>query len=161
VDREEFEEFLWDWTQRYMRLRKKVTRPFLKYADYTGARQGWTMFAGPRMRTGRYIVDVEENGVFRTVFRTHDSSATWNRGQFEHNRVRKLLAKLTSSPKLPAYGELSRWIAKRVGEDFPKATRCRVTLNTWKTLSPSQHRAGVKPAPVRTRLHTFKLEEFR
>ncbi len=161
VDREEFEEFLWEWTQRYVRIRKKITKPFLKYADYTGTRQGWTMFSGPRRRTGRYVVEVEQDGVFRSVFRTQDSSATWNRSQFEHNRLRKLMAKLTTHPQLPAYAQFSRWVAKRVAEDFPEATRCKITLDTWKTLSPGQHRHGVKPDAKRTRSQMFTLEVFR
>jgi hypothetical protein len=161
VDKKEFEVFLWDWTQRYVRLRKSVTRPFLKYADYAGARQGWTMFSGPRRRTGRYEVEVEEDGVFRRVFRTQDSSATWNRSQFEHNRLRKLMAKLSTHPQLPAYSKFSRWVAKRVAEDFPSATRCKITLDTWKTLSPEQNRAGVEPDVARTRSQIFTLEAFR
>lgn len=161
VDRDEFEVFLWDWTQRYVRLRKSVTHPFLIYADYTGARQGWTMFSGPRRRTGRYEIQVEELGVFRSVFRTQDSTATWNRSQFEHNRLRKLMAKLTTHPQIPAYAQFSRWVAKRVAEDFPNATRCKVTLDTWKTLSPQQHRDGVEPDVARTRSQMFTLEVFR
>tara|TARA_R110002096_G_scaffold436061_1_gene666624 strand:+ start:8424 stop:9071 length:648 start_codon:yes stop_codon:yes gene_type:complete len=161
VDGEEFEEVLWDWTQRYIRIRKKVTHPFLKYADYTGTRQGWTMFSGPRRRTGRYTVEVEVGGEFRTLFRTQDSSATWNRWQFEHNRVRKLMAKLTTHPKDRAYAELTRWIAKRVAEDFPQATRCKISLETWKTLAPEQHRAGDKPVSEPTRSQMFTLEDLR
>lgn len=161
VDREEFEEVLWDWTQHYVRIRKKVAYPFLKYADYVGARQGWTMFSGPRRRTGHYIVEVEVDGAFRTIFKTQDGSATWNRSQFEHNRVRKLMAKLTTDPKDRAYAELTRWIAKRVAEDFPDATRCKISLETWKTLGPEQHRAGVEPVPEPTRSQMFSLEELR
>lgn len=161
VEPKRLDAFVWKWTQRYVALRKSVSRPFLKLVDYTGTRQGWTMFSGPRRRTGRYDVEVEVDGEYQSVFRTQDGAATWNRRQFEHNRLRKLMAKLTSHPQLPAYSEFTRWVAGRVAEDFPRATRCKVTLYTWKTLDPAEHRAGEIPFETRSRSQMFSLEDLR
>ncbi len=161
VEPKAFDAFLWRWTQRYVRGRRWLTRPFLKYADYVGARQGWTMFSGPRRNSGRYEVEVEIDRTFVSVFRTQDSRATWNRRQFEHNRLRKLLAKLTTHPQLPAYNELTKWIARRAAEDFPEATRCKISLYTWPMLSPEELRSGKKRKETRTRSQIFDLEAMR
>jgi hypothetical protein len=161
VDKENFEAFLWRNTQRYVKARQWVARPFLRYADYTGTRQGWTMFATPRLVTGRFEVEVEIDGQWQLVFRPLDSDADWNQWQFEHNRIRKLLGRLATKPHQVAYNELTNWIAGKLADDFPTATKAKITLMTWKTLAPEQVRAGEKPVERRTQYQEFTLEDFR
>jgi hypothetical protein len=161
VDKNEFESFLWSTSQRYLRARKWIARPFLRYADYTGTRQGWTMFANPRLVTGRFEVEIEVAGEWHLVFRPRDSDADWNRWQFDHNRVRKLLGRLATRPHQPAYNEFTRWVATQLAEDFPDATRAKITLVTWKTLPPDKVRDGEKPDEKRTQYQEFALEDLR
>ena len=56
VDKDAFQSFLWDTSQRYLSVRKRLIRPFYVYADYTGSRQGWTMFANPRTKSARFEI---------------------------------------------------------------------------------------------------------
>jgi hypothetical protein len=161
VGKEEFESFLWRNTQRYVKARRWFSRPFLKYADYSGTRQGWTMFASPRLTTARFEVEVEIAGQWQLVFRPHDDEADWNRWQFDHNRVRKLLGRLAVRPHQSAYKEFTKWVARSLARDFPSATRAKVTLITWQTLPPEQVRDGVAPIEHRTRYQEFSLEDLR
>ncbi len=161
VDKEDFEAFLWRNTQRYLKARKWLARPFLRYADYTGTRQGWTMFANPRLVTGRFEIEVEIEGQWQLVFRPLDSEADWNQWQFEHNRVRKLMGRLATKPHQIAYNEFTKWTARQLADDFPEATRAKITLMTWKTLDPEKVRAGEKPVERRTQYQEFTLEDFR
>lgn len=161
VDKEEFESFLWRNTQRYVKTRAWIARPFLRYADYSGSRQGWTMFANPRLVTGRFEVEVEIEGEWQLVWRAHDADADWNHWQFEHNRVRKLMGRLTTNPHQVAYNEFTNWIVRKVAGDFPEATRAKIALMTWKSLEPAQVRAGEKRVERRTQYQEFTLEDFR
>jgi hypothetical protein len=111
--------------------------------------------------TGRFELEVEIAGEWQLVFRPRDSEADWNRWQFDHNRVRKLLGRLAVKPHQRAYNELTNWMARALARDFPSATRARITLMTWKTLSPEQVRAGDEPVESRTQYQEFTLEDFR
>lgn len=161
VEKEEFESFLWNTSQKYLKIRRWISRPFLRYADYAGTRQGWTMFTNPRLVTGRFEVEVEIDGVWELVFRPRDSEADWNRWQFDHNRVRKLMGRLATKPHQRAYNEFTNWVAAKVAADFPQATRAKITLLTWKTLPPDAIRDGKKPQENRTQYQEFSLEKFR
>lgn len=161
VDKEDFESFLWDLSQSYIAVRKRVVRPFLKYADYTGTRQGWSMFAHPRQRTGRFEIYIQVSDDWQLVYTSHSDKADWNQWQFEHNRVRKLAGRLASNPHQPAYTEMTRWIARQLAEDFPTATRAKISMMTWKSLGPEAVRAGKKPEVARTRNQEFDLEALR
>ena len=161
VEKEEFETFLWNTTQKYIAARRWISRPFLRFADYSGGRQGWTMFANPRRTTGRFEIEVEIDGEWELVFRPRDSEADWNRWQFDHNRVRKLMGRLASKPHQPAYNEFTYWVARKLAVDFPKATRAKITLLTWKTLEPSAVRDGENPKENRTQYQEFSLEKLR
>ena len=161
VDKVNFESFLWNTTQKYLAARRWISRPFLRYADYTGTRQGWTMFATPRLVTGRFEIEVEVDGKWELVFRPRSSEADWNRWQFDHNRIRKLMGRLASKPHQAAYNEFTSWVAKELAADFPRATRAKVTLLTWKTLGPEAIRDGKEPVESRTQYQEFTLEKYR
>lgn len=161
VEPEALDRFLWKWSQRYARTLRWVGRPFLKYSDYVGARQHWTMFSSPRRRTGRHEIEIEVDGEYRLIYRTKSDSADWNRWAFEHNRMRKLLAKLTSQPQLKAYDEFAVWVAKQVARDFPEANHCRVSLYTWALQEPGDVRNGVRPKISKARSQLYSLEKYR
>lgn len=161
VEHERFEEFLWDVSQAYIGVRKRLIRPFYRLADYTGARQGWSMFAHPRVMTGRLDVYILLDEEWHRIRTPHSSDEDWMRWQFDHNRVRKLLGRLATRPHQPAYNEMTTWIARRVAEDFPEVTRAKVSLITWKSLEPSALRAGDKVVETLTRNQEFDLEALR
>ena len=160
VDKEDFESFLWSVSTRYVAMRKAVIRPFAKYADYTGARQGWAMFASPRMNGGRFDVYVQERGEWRLIYST-GTDADWRVHQFTHNRIRKLIGRLTNNPQQGAYNEMSNWMARMVAKDFPDATRAKVQFFRWKSLSAARIRAGELPKPALVRSQEFALEGLR
>jgi hypothetical protein len=161
LDKEEFESFLWDTAQIYLQARKRVISPFAKYADYAGTRQGWTMFANPRRSSARLEISVEVGGAWQLVFRPHSSEHDWNRWQFDHNRIRKLLGRLATQPHQIAYTELTRWLARKLAKDFPGATRAKIVLIHWKLQEPEAVRRGARAKESVAKYQEFDLEALR
>ena len=161
MPKEELQTFLWDLSQSYVKTRRRLVWPFLIYADYSGARQGWTMFANPRRTTGRFDIEIETEGQWHAVYNRRSDALDWKQWQFEHNRVRKLIGRLINRPHQPAYNEFSRWIARSLAAEFPRATRARIRLITWKTLGPAERRAGEAVKESLIRDQEYSLGELR
>jgi hypothetical protein len=119
------------------------------------------MFASPRLSPAVIEVYVrEDDGSWRLIFTPH-SDADWMRWQFDHNRVRKLLGRVASSPHNPAFVELARWIARQVARDFPSRHEARVSLVHWDSLPPEGVRAGDEPKRTLVRDPHYDLEKLR
>lgn len=161
VDKDTFQSFLWELSQHYLSVRNKVIRPFYVYADYTGSRQGWTMFANPRATSARFEIAVEIDGKWQLVFKPHSSKYDWNRWQFDHNRVRKLLGRVASNPHQGVYNELTRWLARQLAADFPRATRAKISMISWTLQKPEDVRAGLARDEGLAQYQEFNLQDLR
>ncbi len=143
VSNSEFEAWLWDFAHDYLEVRDQIAAPFSLYAHYTGALQGWSMFANPQTEPAWLVVDVrDEGGDFRTVYRERSDSEEWMRRQLDFNRVRKLEGRLGRGAYDDYYRGLVDWLARHAATDFPEATQLRARVERRHTLPPSDNADG-------------------
>lgn len=161
VDKERFQSFLWRVSQHYLAIRKDLVKPFYVYADYTGARQAWTMFATPRSVSARLEISLEIDGEWRLVYEPHHGDHDWNQWQFEHNRIRKMSGRIASSPRDGVYKEFTNWLARRLAEDFPQVRRAKISLIRWPLQPPQDVRAGRARKEQLVQNQEYELEELR
>lgn len=134
----EFEAWLWDFAQSYLRVRDQVAAPFARYASYTGAFQGWSMFANPQTEPAWLVVEVREAGAWRVVYRERSDEHDWMSHQLDHNRVRKLQGRLARGAYEDHYLGLAQWLARHAAADFPEATALRTRVERRRTLEPGE-----------------------
>ncbi|MBW2464595.1 MAG: hypothetical protein JRH11_23310 [Deltaproteobacteria bacterium] len=132
----EFERALWDFAGAYLEARALVIRPFERYAHYSGAIQGWSMFASPQTEPVWLTIDVLEGEQYRTVYRERSSEHAWMRRVLDHNRVRKLEGRLGRGAYDDHYRGLIEWLAVRAARDFPGAARLRARVERRRTPAP-------------------------
>lgn len=132
----EFERALWDLAGTYLELRAAVVTPFELYARYSGALQGWSMFASPQTEPVWLTLEVGDEAGYRTVYRERSADRAWMRRQLDHNRVRKLEGRLGRGAYDDQYHGLVRWLAVRAARDFPEAARLRARVERRRTPSP-------------------------
>jgi hypothetical protein len=136
VTQPEFEAWLWDLAGTYLEARAHVAWPFDLYARYTGAIQGWSMFANPQTEPGWLLIDVQEDGAWRTVYRERSATEAWMRRQMDHNRLRKLEGRFGRGAYDAHYDGLVRWLARHAATDFPEATHLRARVERRRTPDP-------------------------
>ncbi len=136
VSQSEFEAWLWDFTQGYLEVRNRIAAPFALYSHYTGALQGWSMFANPQTEPAWLTVEIRQGDELRTVYRERSSAEDWMRWQLDHNRVRKLQGRLGRGAYDDHYRGLVEWLARRAAIDFPEATHLRARVERRRTPEP-------------------------
>jgi hypothetical protein len=129
---------------RYEGAHRVITAPFTGYAQVTGARQGWIMFAVPQKHPVELHVDVYEGGAWRPVYRPHSEHDFWG-PQLRNHRLRKQQGSFGRTFDRGTYDGLVRVLARDAARAFPDATVVRVQLFRYSTLSPSALRAGEVP----------------
>lgn len=149
IDEHGLERALWSAGDAYLRVQQPVAAPFEVYAELTGSRQGWTMFASPQRHPAELHVDVEQGGRWQPLYRPHSDAHAWNRDQFEHNRFRKFLGRFARGFRRQHYDEAARWVAAKAAREHPEASRVRVRLWRYGTLPPDRVRAGQRPSDGR------------
>jgi hypothetical protein len=153
---------LWSAGDAYVTVQRPLAAPFEVYADITGSRQGWSMFASPQRHPAELHVDVEEGGRWRPLYRPHSDEHAWNREQLEHNRFRKFLGRFARGFHQRHYDEAARWVARKVVREHPQASRVRVRLWRYATLPPERVRAGEAPSDGRyEHERVFEVEALR
>jgi hypothetical protein len=161
MDNSEVEDLLWGITSTYLKVRDVLVSPFARYSICCGTGQGWRMFATPQRKPGQLTIEIEEDGVFRTIYRSRDSEHDWRRHQFDHNRVRKGIGRIYRPSGGNLYNEFAEWFALRAAEDFPKATRARFRQHVGRSLPPAEMKAGKRPTIEIANERVFDLEELR
>jgi hypothetical protein len=137
VSQPEFEAWLWDLSHSYLEVRDRIAAPFGLYAQYTGALQGWSMFANPQTEPAWLTIDVRgADPEWRTVYRERSESEAWMRRQLDHNRVRKLEGRFGRGAYDDFYRGLVEWLARRAAADFPEATHLRARVERRRTSEP-------------------------
>lgn len=150
IDERGLERVLWSAGDAYLRVQAPLAAPFQAYAELTGSRQGWSMFASPQRHPAELHVDVEQDGRWVPIYRPQSDAHAWNRDQFEHNRFRKFLGRFARGFHRRHYDEAARWVATKAAREHPAATRVRVSLWRYSTLPPERVRAGEAPDDGRT-----------
>jgi hypothetical protein len=137
VSQTEFEAWLWDLAHGYLEVRDQIAAPFGLYAQYSGAIQGWSMFANPQTEPAWLTIDVQgADGAYRTVYRERSSTEAWMRRQLDHNRVRKLQGRFGRGAYDDFYRGLVDWLAQRAASEFPDATHLRARVERRRTPEP-------------------------
>lgn len=161
TDERRLAQALWDAGSAYLELRGPLAWPFERYAETTGCRQGWQMFASPQRHPAELHVDVELDGRWQVIYRPHDDQAAWNRRQFEHNRFRKLLGRFARGFVRRDYDQTARWVAAKAAAQHPAATRVRIRLYRYATLPPAEVLAGERPTGRYEHERLFEAEALR
>ena len=142
---EELEEDWWNLAQGYLKVRAAFIRPFLLYSKYSASRQGWRMFANPRIEPAVLHIDALVDDAWQPVYRPHSDDHDFYAQTFTHNRIRKLLGRLGQPHMKGYYTYFVRFLAPRVAMAVPAAEKLRFALYRYRTLPPADVRAGKKP----------------
>jgi hypothetical protein len=145
ISPDELETRLWKGSSAFGTVRDRVAWPFARYADATGARQGWQMFATPQEYPAELHLDVRVDGTWHALVRPRDPRSTWRRRQREHNRMRKLLGRFARTFYPERYEAFARWLATEAANDFPQASQVRARLWRYRSLRPERVLAGEQP----------------
>ncbi len=140
---EQFEEELWQVASTYMGARTAVLQPLNPYFMYAGTWQSWRMFVGPHTHPARLRVEVERDGAWELVYEGRSWEHTWNSAIFDHDRMRSAVFRYAWARYARTYPRFVDWVAREAREDFPEATRVRVSFFKYRTRSPAEVRAGV------------------
>lgn len=132
--------------ERYVSVHAVLTAPFAQYARFTGARQGWAMFAAPQKHPAEFHIDILEDSTWRPIYRPHSAEHDFWGARFRHNRVRKQLGRFARTFHVGAYDRLAQFVAREAALAYPHARAIRVQLWRYATLSPEAVRAGQTPA---------------
>jgi hypothetical protein len=129
----------------YSALRRRLIEPLLPWLRLTGTGQSWRMFVAPHRNPARLQIDLEQGGVWTPLYRARSGEHAWRAIVFDHDRMRSATFRYAWPPYRKRYAQLVRWIAARVREDFPEATRVRVSYEKYATPSPQDAREGRVP----------------
>ena len=142
IDQHTLEDELWAFATAWERRRAVVVGPFETYARHAGAGQSWRMFVAPHRFPTALHIDVQEDGVWRTVYQERSPEHTWLGPYLDHDRFRSAIFRFGWSHYVRSYQDFADWVAVQAARDFPNASavRCRM----YKVRSPS-------PAEVRER----------
>lgn len=161
-DKRELEDDLWTLAQRYLEVRKAFIAPFETYAAYVGGvRQGWRMFANPRIQSAELHIDVLEGHDWRPIYRPHSAEYDFWGDKFRHNRFRKLLGRIGLPEMRGELHYLARFVAERAARAYPQARQIRVRLYRYFTLGPAAVRRGDQPEGEYDPPLVFSAKELR
>lgn len=159
VDAAQFEEGLYAFASRYMKARGAVLKPFAPYYRYAGTVQSWRMFVAPHRYPARLRIEVERGGAFETVYLARDAEADWLASHLDHDRWRSAIFRFAWKSYRRHYEAFGRWVADRAREDFPDATRVRLSFDKYRTPSPEEVREDRRPPAERILERTLPLGE--
>lgn len=132
--------------ESYAGVHAAVMTPFVPYARWTGAIQGWAMFSSPQKHPAELHVDILVNGAWQPVYRPHSDAHDFWGPRFRHNRMRKQLGRFARTLHMDSYDGLARHVATEAARAFPDAREIRVRLYRYAAPAPEAVRAGQTPA---------------
>jgi len=157
----ELEETMWSFATSYEGVRNAVLKPFRPYLRITGTSQSWKMFVAPHRFPSRMEIDIDRGAGFETVFVERSGTYDWMRTWFDHDRMRSVVFRYGWPHYGAARKEFANWVAERAAQDFPGATRVRVSFLSYRTPSPDEVRAGIRPVENRELVEIRKLANER
>ena len=151
----EMEGHLWDFAVGWERARSGLLTPFSPYGKYLGTSQGWRMFVAPHRFPTAMHVEIQRGGQWETVFAERSEQYTWLAEVFGHDRMRSAVFRFGWPQYKKSWSLFADWVAVRAAADFPDATRVRLSMFKYASLSPEDAAAGKEPTG------TFQQEEVR
>lgn len=129
----------------YSGVRDVLVRPFAPYHKHVGTGQTWNLFTSAHRLPSRLEIDLEEKGVWRTIYRARSFEHGWRRDQLDDVRLRKAVYLMSWKRGYHVYKTFSAWVAREAAKDFPSATRVRVRYWRYETPAPDAVRRGEEP----------------
>lgn len=142
---EEMEDRLWDFAVGWDKARGAILTPIAPYGRYLGASQAWRMFVAPHRYPTRLHIELERDGAWESLYIERSAAHAWRREVFDNDRMRSAIFRFGWSQYKKSWVAFADWVAQRAAEDFPDATRVRVRMYKYKTLSPVDAAAGEEP----------------
>lgn len=162
VTKRQLEDFLWEVTVGWTRVRDGVVGPFEPYLRVTGSRQPWRLFTAPHRYPSRLEIAVRpRGGAFRDVYVARSDEHDWQRRRFDDVRFRKAIYMYGWSSRQKAWRQFTRWVAREAARDFPDAAEVRVRFWRYKTPSPDDVLARRLPRGHARYARVLDLEELR
>lgn len=158
---EELEQTVRRQVARYLGVHAVITAPFAQYARWTGAIQGWAMFASPQRHPAELHIDILEGSTWRPIYRPHSAEHDFWGPRFRHNRMRKQLGRFARTFHVGTYDRLARFVAREAALAYPQARTIRVQLWRYATLSPEAVRAGQTPTGRYEETRRFNARTLR
>jgi hypothetical protein len=146
---------------RYVGVHAVLTAPFARYARFTGATQGWAMFAAPQKHPAELHIDILEGHTWRPIYRPHSAEHDFWGPRFRHNRMRKQLGRFARTFHTGVYDRLAQFVAREAALAYPGARAIRVRLWRYATLAPEAVRAGQTPVGRYEQARRFNAETLR
>lgn len=161
VDRETLEDWLWRQGSRLIQVRRAAVKPWKPYVALTGAEQGWRMFGTVARRPAWLVVEVQEGGAWRPVYRSRSSTLTWRAHQFDQERMRAVVSQWSWKSRKKGYEEFGVWLARQASVDFPQASHLRTRMEQVVLPPPERLRAEGLPAGRPFWETTYSLDKYR
>lgn len=155
------EAWAWSAAETITAVRETLVAPFEPYRKYAGVRQPWNMFVAPHRHPAKLTVDVQVDDEWRPVYRARSEEYDYRSRFFDHDRVRAMLFRYGWPAYKHSFADFARWLAKRLAEDFPEASKARIAFERYKTASPDEVKRGVETKTTRDRPLVFDLAPFR
>ena len=161
ITQEELEDRLWVFATGFMELREQVLAPFLPYYRYAGTSQSWRMFVAPHRYPALMYIELDHGSGYEPIYITRSEQYTWRRHQFDHDRMRALVFRLSWPNYKNTYRRVVEWIARESAQDFPEARSVRVRFFKYKTRTPQQVRAGTEVDGSFQQARVKRLRDYR
>ncbi|MCB9779556.1 MAG: hypothetical protein H6742_13415 [Alphaproteobacteria bacterium] len=145
IDKDEFQQLLWDAGTAFISVRRKVVAPMQPYVALTGTEQGWRMFGSVNRRPAWLRVELKQDGAWRTIYEMRSDEYTWRRQQLDQERVRAVVNNFSWLHSKRTYEDFGLWLARRAAEDFPDATHLRTSMVRRALPPPDELRAHGMP----------------
>jgi hypothetical protein len=162
LSEDEVKDVAWGAGLAWQKARRRTVQHLTWYVDYCGVKQGWSMFASLPKRSARLEVQIEEDGVWRTVYRAQDPDADWRGRQLRQERVRAFVNNFAWKRHQRGFPVFADALAVRASGDFPEATRLRAHMVPVQLVAPAALRAaGALPEGAPYWQATVDLSAFR
>ena len=155
-----FEAWLWDVSESYAGVHRKVSRPFWRYMRRFHLYQGWALFSSPQLTPVEIHIDIHDPATgYRPIYVQRSDTHSWHRDLFDSNRMRKLVGRIGRRKTLGRYPDLVKWVARTAAREFPSADKVRIRLLRYSALPPGSDR--LRDNERFTDLRILKLESYR
>lgn len=145
ADRDTFEDGLFWVAVRTVRLRKKLTAPFLPYYNAAGTQQGWQMFVAPLTRPAKLRIEGQHSpdDEWFPLYVHHSTEHDFLARQLRYSRSRPLVFRFAWPRYKPDYRRFSKYLSTQAFEADPTLSAVQVVWERRR--SPAPHRPKVSP----------------
>ena len=147
--------------ESWLELRAAVNAPFRPYVWGVGVEQPWLLFPGADRHPAFMHVEIEREGQWQPLQTMYPLATSWRAALLHHPRVHGVVYTSSSPVHRGRTLELGRWFARQAAQEFPDATRLRISIEGTRLLSAAEVRAGVVPEFVERPPKTFELADYR